>query len=101
MMFRSRALAVAVGLLTAAVIGACDSDTATAPPLNTSSPVPAASAPDPAIKEAIKAQPSFDVGHTVHLTASGIQPLQLVSQCCAPVVFKNESATPVTVMFNI
>ena len=94
---KNRALFVILGLSALAVLAACDDPSAM--PLQ--SPVPMQSAADPAIREAITANPSFDEGHTVHLTSKGIQPLALASLCCDPVVFKNETAAPISVTFNV
>lgn len=58
-------------------------------------------APDPSIKEAAGAASSFDVGHTVHVTPAGLRPQSLASLCCAPVVFKNETNTPISIVFFI
>jgi hypothetical protein len=102
MEIKRRALAVIVGLSTAALLAGCQGDVATA---TSSSPTPShqppASAPDPSIREAKSASPEFDVGHTVHMTAAGIQPRLLVSLCCNPVVFKNESGAKFSVIFDI
>jgi hypothetical protein len=96
---RSRLLALIVGLSAMSMLAACDDPSvASLPP---SSPVPHASAQDPNVRESASAAPSFDVGHTVHLTPSGIQPLALASLCCDPVVFKNEGTAPVSVIFNV
>ena len=93
-----------VGLSAVTLLAGCDAgggpiaEATTAPK---ASPQPQAVAPDPAIKESVSAQPGFDVGHTVHITSAGIQPLQLVSLCCDPVVFKNESGAAVSVFFDV
>ena len=63
--------------------------------------VPLRLAPDPAIKEAVTADASFDVGHTVHITATGIRPLSLASLCCDPIVFKNETSAPISIVFDV
>jgi hypothetical protein len=96
-----RALAPFLALGTVMLLAGCDSGDATAPPAPTPTYAPPAQAPDPAIREAISAASSFDVGHTVHLTPSGIRPQALASLCCAPVVFKNETDKPVSVTFVI
>jgi hypothetical protein len=100
MEIKNRVLAGIVGLSALALLAGCDTGAGT-PPLSATSPVPAASAPDPAIRESATANPSFDVGHTVHLTTAGIQPQALVSQCCSAVIFKNESNTPIAIVFNV
>ncbi len=87
--------ATIAGLAALALLGACDESTTAGPP------VPQASAQDPNIRESASAAPDFDAGHTVHITAVGIQPKALTSLCCDPVVFKNETRSPVTVVFNI
>ena len=89
-------IGLVVSLSALSLLAACDDPTAAQ-----QSPVPLQSAPDPSIREAAKAAPSFDVGHTVHITDAGIQPLALASTCCSAVVFKNETGSPVAVMFNI
>jgi hypothetical protein len=81
------------------LVAACDDGTPTTTTV-LRSPVPEASAPDPAISEAATAQPGFDVGQTVHLTVKGIQPTQLVTSCCRAVIFKNESNGPMSIVFN-
>lgn len=96
---RKPLLAAIVCLSAISMLAACDDpSTASQPP---SSPVPLQSAGDQAAREAVAANPSFDVGHTVHLTAKGIEPLALSSFCCDPIVFKNETSAPMSVMFNV
>lgn len=90
-----RVLAAIVGLSAGSVLAACDDQSAALPP------VPVASAPDPNIRESVSAAPSFDVGHTVHITAAGIQPQALASLCCDPILFKNETQAPVSIVFNV
>ncbi len=90
-------LAFVVALSAVGSISACD----TGPAAALQTPQPIASAQDPSVREAVSAASSFDVGHTVHLTAKGIEPLALASLCCAPVIFKNETTAAVSVIFNI
>lgn len=95
---KSRTFAVIVGLMSAMVVlAACEDQ----PVASLQSPVPQASAQDPAIRESVTAAPAFDVGHTVHITAKGIEPQALASMCCNPVAFKNETGARVAVIFNV
>ena len=64
-------------------------------------PKPQASAADPAAREAVSPFPTFDQGQTVHLTASGVRPLSLVTFCCLALSFKNETQSPIFVVFDI
>lgn len=94
------ALAVVVGLSSVLMLAACD-DPSSAQSQGPQSPLPVASAQDPNVRESATAAPSFDTGHTVHITAAGIQPQALASLCCDPVVFKNETGASVSVVFNV
>ena len=97
-----RALAIIIGVSAAAVLSACEDPSAySTTPGTQTSPVPEQSAQDPNIRESATAAPSFDNGHTVHITVKGIQPLALASLCCDPVVFRNETNAPVSVTFDI
>jgi hypothetical protein len=93
--------ALVMGFAAVATLAACDDPSAYSSNTSPTSPLPLASAKDPAIRESSSANPSFDVGQTVHITAAGIQPQQLVASCCGAVVFKNETHGPVSVIFNI
>ncbi len=96
---KGRMLLLLMALPSALMLAACDSGGTVALTTPKSSPVPVATVPDPAIKEAVSAAPSYDVGHTVHITKDGIRPRSLASLCCAPVVFVNETAQPLAVQF--
>jgi hypothetical protein len=96
---KSRALALVMALSAGTLLAGCGGGS---PATSTSSPPSKpAVAPDPSIREAATAAPSFDVGHTVHVTAAGPQPRSLASECCKPVVFKNETGSPVSIVFFI
>jgi len=88
---------VMVGLSAVTMLAACEDPSASVQP----SPVPLQSAADPNVRESASAAPDFDTGHTVHLTQVGIQPKALVSQCCSPIVFKNETSAAVSVTFDV
>jgi hypothetical protein len=100
-----RAFAVVIGLFVIALVAACEDQPAaslqTPGQAAAQTPLPVASASDPSARESVSANPSFDQGHTVHITQAGLQPLALVSFCCDPIVFKNETGAPVSVTFNI
>jgi hypothetical protein len=98
---RNRFVVVLVGVTAAAVLASCDDGSVPSAATNTGPPASPAAAPDPAIREAVTAAPSFDVGHTVHVTSAGIQPRSLVSLCCAPVIFKNETGADISIVFWI
>lgn len=89
---KSPAFAIVIALLSATLVAGCGSAPQTPPK---------AVAADPNIKESISAAPAFDVGHTVHITATGLRPQSLASLCCAPIVFKNETSQTISVVFFI
>lgn len=96
---KGRALALVIALSAGTLLAGCNGGSST-----TSTPSPSskpAVAQDPSIKEAVTAAPDFDVGHTVHVTAAGLQPKSLVSECCKPIVFKNETGSPISIVFFI
>jgi hypothetical protein len=100
-----RAFAVVMGVFVVALVAACEDQPAaslqTPGQAAVQTPLPQASASDPATRESATANPSFDQGHTVHITQAGLQPLALVSLCCDPIVFKNETGAAVSVTFNV
>lgn len=98
---KSRLLVMLMGFTVAALLAGCEDQSAGALQTPPQSPLPVASASDPSIRESATANPSFDQGHTVHITKAGIQPQALVSACCDPIVFKNETAGAFTVIFDI
>jgi hypothetical protein len=98
MTIKNRALAVLLGLTAAALLAGCDS---AGPVANGDSTPPPVSTQDPSAREAATAAPAADFGHTVHVTSAGIQPQSLISSCCAPVVFKNETGAPVSIVFFV
>jgi hypothetical protein len=53
-----------------------------------------------AAREAASPDPNWDYGQTVSIKAQGFLPADLVSICCQPVVFKNLTEAPVTVVFD-
>jgi hypothetical protein len=100
MSMKRRALVVLVAFSALGVLAACD-DPSASQQATVSPPAPVRSPADLNAREAASAAPDFDTGHTVHITPAGIQPKQLVTFCCDPVVFKNETSAPVSVMFDI
>lgn len=96
---KRRALAFAMALSVAMLFASCDGDTG--PSKDISAKATPAAASDPAIREAVSAAPALDFGHTVHVTPAGLQPQSLASMCCDAVVFKNETASPISILFPI
>lgn len=96
---RSRAGGL-IGLLLAVLVsGGCalPPETGAAP---TAHPIRAANPDAMAAREALKPNPDFDFGQTVQITPSGFMPADLVGECCKPLVWKNLSGAPVTIVFD-
>src|ERR1700738_4741454 len=92
------ALALALALSAMTLLAGCDGGGGGTAGISPSQP---SAAPDPSLREANSAAPAFDVGHTVHVTAAGLQPRSLASLCCAPVVFENETGNPISIVFLV
>ena len=53
-----------------------------------------------AAREAVHPDPNYDMGYTVLVTAGGFLPKWLVSGCCHPITWKNETGATLTVDFD-
>ncbi len=83
----------------------CTASAAAPPPSPT--PSPSASTPRPAPtatpdpnRERDHPDPYFDFGFTVRITDRGFHPQWLVSLCCDPVTWINDTNAPVRVIFD-
>jgi hypothetical protein len=91
-------------LLSAAVAlaAACNSNVSASPTATAGHLTPSGSAattPDPN-RERDHPDPNFDFGFTIRITDQGFHPQWLVSLCCDAVTWINDTAEPVTVVFD-
>jgi hypothetical protein len=102
MQIRSRTFAVAALLAVTALAAACSSGASASPTTTPSirpSPSGSVTSPDPN-RERDHPDPNFDFGFTVRITDQGFHPQWLVSLCCKPVTWINDTNAPVSVVFD-
>ncbi len=89
---------LAIAVLAAACTSGASANTPTSPPVR---PTPSRSAgsPDPN-RERDHPDPNFDFGFTIRITDQGFHPQWLVSLCCKPVTWINDTNAPVKVVFD-
>src|SRR5215510_7462356 len=90
---RTRLSAAALLVAGGTLISACSSGASANPPTSPSvRPTPSGSVTTP--------DPNFDFGFTIRITDQGFHPQWLVSLCCKPVTWINDTNGPVKVVFD-
>ena len=98
---RTRTVALAAVVVLATLAAACSSGASANPTTPSVRPTPSGSvsSPDPN-RERDHPDPNFDFGFTIRITDAGFHPKWLVSLCCKPVTWINDTNAPVKVVFD-
>ncbi len=95
-----RRTAPLVTLAAVFLLSGCSASDAVPTPVTTPTATPRHSPLSAYAREAASPDPYFDLGFTVHIRTAGFLPHQLVSPCCQPITWRNETGAPVIVAFD-